>query len=83
MTEPKPQVLIFCCNPEESLMAELAAETRREYQEHEEHLDSVEFPETRCGICQEEDPDQALVVSGGVLMCSDCLDATLDDPELA
>ena len=62
----------------ESLFAQLEAECAEDQREHEFHLDSVVFPETRCGVCQGEDPEQDLECSGGVLMCSECLETTLD-----
>lgn len=81
MSDSKEPILIFCCNPTETLEAQLVADTNAEWEEYELHLDSVEFPETRCDVCQEEDPEQTLTASGGILMCSECLEVTLDQPE--
>jgi hypothetical protein len=69
----------FQCNPMEALHAQLAAENEAEQLAHDFHQDSVVFPETRCGICQCEDPAQELTCSGGVQMCSGCLTTTLDE----
>lgn len=76
---PEP-ITFICCNPEEALHAQLSAEHEEMQREHDFHQDSVVFPETRCGVCQGEDPEQDLECSGGVQMCSGCLGTTLDAP---
>jgi len=74
---PEP-ITFFACNPMQALEAQLVAECEEAQREHDFHQDSVLFPETRCEVCQDEDPEQTLQVSGGVLMCSECLETTLD-----
>ena len=78
---PEP-ITFFACNPMQALEAQLVAECEEAQREYDFHQDSVEFPETRCGVCQGEDPEQALQVSGGICMCSECLETTLDAPTL-
>jgi hypothetical protein len=70
--------MFFACNPMQALEARMVADCEEAQVEHDFHQDSVEFPDTRCGICQGEDPEQELKTSGGVQMCSGCLDCTLD-----
>lgn len=65
------------CDPQASVFAELEAEHRELVRDRDLHLDTVEYPETRCGVCQKEDPSQTLTESGGTLMCEGCLDVTL------
>lgn len=76
-----PKLTFIQCNPEASLFAELEADHREMERSRDHHLDTVEFPEIRCGVCQETDPEQGLTESGGTKMCDGCLSATLEiDP---
>jgi len=77
MTSPNA-ITIRWCRPMEALFAQLEAEHAEAQRDHDYHQDAVMFPETRCGVCQHEDPEQRLSVSGGIQLCDGCLDVPVD-----